>query len=405
MKRHYRYGALVLFIVLAALALAACAAPAEEPEVQEVEVTRIVEGESETIIITTTPAEPIRLGLHTPLTGGAADLGDDQRKGMTLAIETINVSGGVLGSQLQLFTADNACTPEGGTGAGRELIELHNVSVLLGGMCSGATMGAMEVMKELEVPGVTTGASSPAVTEQDNIWEFRINSHDAMMGEAFSRYIADNADSVVMLVLNNEYGRGADEAFRSALEPLGVEVMSTEYFERETADYRSILTSIRAADPDGIVMVGAAAPANVFIRQFRELDMDQKLFTRGVLGAEFVDLTADDPSLGEGMTSINYWTFGADTDFQEAYEARWGEDARFLAAVAYYGTYVIADAIERAGSADSTAIRDALEDTNMQTGMGPVKFDENRQAYSNSYVTILTDGEIKLLEVIEQKQP
>jgi branched-chain amino acid transport system substrate-binding protein len=405
MNRHRRYALLVLVALLAGIPLVSCAAP--EPEVQTIEVTRIVEGEPEieTIVVTATPSEPIRLGLYTPLTGGAADLGDDQRKGMTLAIEEINSSGGVLGRQLQLFTADNACTPEGGASAARELIELHNVSVLLGGMCSGATLSAMEVMAELGIPGVTTGASSPSVTEQGNIWEFRINAHDGMMGEGYSTYIANKVDSVIMLVLNDEYGHSADEAFRSYLEPLGVEVMGTEYYEREQSDYRAVLTAIKDANPEGIVMVGAASPANVFIRQFRELGMEQKLFTRGILDSEFVDLTADDPSLGEGMTSINYWTFGADPDFQEAYEARWGEDARFLAAVAYYGTYVIADAIERAGSDDPAAIRDALEETDMMTGMGPIKFDENRQAYSNMYVTVLKDGAIQLLEVIEQEQP
>jgi branched-chain amino acid transport system substrate-binding protein len=369
----------------------------------------MVEGEPEieTIVVTVAPAEPIRVGLYTPLTGGAADLGDDQRKGMTLAVEEINAAGGVAGRPLQLFTADNSCTPEGGTSAARELIELHEVSVLLGGMCSGSTFGAMEVLEELEVPGVTTGATNPGLTspEDGNMWEFRINSHDAMMGEAYASYIANEVDSVVMFVLNNDYGRGADEAFRTSLGPLGVEVLSTEFFEREQADYRPVLTAIKDADPEGIVIIGAASPINVFIRQFHELDMDQKLFTRGVLDSEFVDLTADDPSLGEGLTSVNYWTFGADSEFQEAYEARWGEDARFLAAVAYYGTYVIADAIDRAGSDDPAAIRDALEGTDMMTGMGPVKFDENRQGYSNIYVTVLEDGAIQLLEVIEQEQP
>ena len=118
-----------------------------------------------------------------------------------------------------------------------------------------------------------------------------------------------------------------------------------------------------------------------------------------------INLTKDNLSLGEGMTGVNYWMYGADPNFQESYRARWGQEARFLAAVTYNGLYVIADALKRAGSDDPEAIRKALVSTNLMTGMGRVKFDKNQQAYSNVYVAVLRGGKIELLDVIEQPQP
>jgi branched-chain amino acid transport system substrate-binding protein len=304
---------------------------------------------------------------------------------------------------LRLYSADNACTPDGGVSSTRELAELQRVKALLGAGCSGPTLSSLPLLIEFGIPQVTIGSTNLQITEEGNPWEFRVNANDETFAQAFSKFIAGEVSTVSLLVLNNEYGLGSEDAFRRYLDELGVEVLGSEYFERGQADYRSALTSIKAQNPEGLIFIGAAADGNIFFRQFRELGMNQKVYTRGAVSAELADLIADDPSLAEGAKDVTYYGTGGNPEFDERFRARWGVLPTFSAGAAYCGTVVLADAIERAGSDDSVAIRDALKTTDYDCTdiLGPIKFDEKGQAKSHIYITGMEAGKIIVVDVIK----
>jgi len=231
-----------------------------------------------------------------------------------------------------------------------------------------------------------------------NIWEFRVNAHDGMMSQALSKMMAEEIESNTILAANNDWGRGAAAAFDENLKALGVEVVTIDFFEQGQADYHSLLTKWKGLNPDAILLVMESHDAAIFMRQFRELGMPQKVYARGsVVTAEFVEDIQDDLSIGEGIVEATLWTVGTDPEFDQRFKNRWGVLPHVHSATAYNAVrFVISEAlriaIEETGKADRASIRDALEKVEVDTMIGPVKFDDYNQGHPYLVITTL-DGE------------
>jgi branched-chain amino acid transport system substrate-binding protein len=405
----------VIPVALAVVVLSACAPPAPETvvETEVVEVTREVEVTKEVEV--EVPVEPevkelIKIGLAAPFSGAVAYMGEDANMGVTLAIDEINAEGGVMGHLLQLSVADNACAPDQAVSAIRKLVEVDQVDVIQGSYCSSCSLAAMPIIEQYEVPMVTGASSNASITEMagvgGNIWEFRVNAHDGMMSQSLSKMMSEEIGSTTILAANNDWGRGAAAAFEENLKTLGVEVLSTDFFEQGQADYHSLLTKWKGLNSDAILLIMESHDAAIFMRQFREMGMPQKVYARGsVVTAEFVEDIQDDLSIGDGIVEATIWTVGTDSEFDERFKDRWGVLPHVHSAGGYVVVrYVIPEAvriaIEETGKADRASIRDALEKVDIaETLYGPVKFDDHHQAHTYLVITALDDqGNISVLK-------
>lgn len=350
--------------------------------------------------------EAIKVGVAVPLSGPVAWIGEDYLHGATLAVEQINEQGGIDGRELKLFEADNACTPGQATSAYRKLIDLDQVDVILGGACSGPTLAAMPIIDQAGIAQLTATATNPDITKNagagGNQWQFRINVDDSIMAEVFAKYIADNVGSITIFAINNDFGRGAAAAYTEQFGNLGVDVVSTEYFEQGQADYRPTLTSVKSKDPEALLLVMEGKDASVFIRQMHELGMEQRVFARGsVVSSEFIEAMGEDVDLGEGIEEASIWALGQDPELDEQYEARWGTPTHAHGAMAYYAVKVLAEALKNTDSLDRAGIRDALAQVDMELpGLGKVSFDDHNQAHPNMTITVLQGGEVTIQDIL-----
>ena len=183
--------------------------------------------------------------------------------------------------------------------------------------------------------------------------------------------------------------------------------MSTEFFDRGQADYRPVLTRVKRAAPEGVLLVMLASEGSVFMRQFRELGLTQKLFARGSMATqEFLFQVKDTPAIADGLVEATYWTPALDPEWDKRWLERWKVPVRIhgsLAAIAF--RYAVAPAIEQAikktGRADRKAIRDALEEVDVpNTPVGRIKFDETHQAFINMLIVEIKGGQLRLVETI-----
>ncbi len=404
-----------ILVALVMVVLSACATPTPETvvETKVVEITREVKVVEEVEVeITAEPEakEPVVIGLSAPFSGPVAFLGEDANMGATMAVEEINAEGGVLGHLLKVVIADNACAPDQAVSSIRKLVEVDNVDLVQGCICSSAVLAALPIIEQYEVPMLTAAATNPKITEElagvgGNIWEFRMNPHDGLMSQSLSKMMAEENDSLIILAANNDWGRGAAAAFEENLALLGVDIPSIDYFEQGQPDYHSLLTKWKGLEADAILLVMESHDGAIFMRQFREMGMTQKVYARGSLvSAEFVEDIQDDLSIGEGLVEAALWATGANPEFDERFEARWGFLPRICSATAYTAfrdviSEAIRIAIEETGKADRVSIRDALTKVDVDTLLGPVRFDDHNQAHSELVIVGLDDkGNISVLE-------
>jgi branched-chain amino acid transport system substrate-binding protein len=356
-------------------------------------------------------AQPIRVGFASAMSGPSAITGEGVMWGATMAVEDINARGGIMGHKIEAFFADNKGTPGEAVSAVRKLVDVDKVDVIIGQTHSGACLGAMPIIKELGVPQVTEACSNPKIREMSGVggneWQFRVNIDDAIMANTFSKYIGQQVKSASIIAQNDDFGRGAAAAYDAAFKKFGVKLVSTEFFDRGQADYRPLLTKVKRANPDAVLLVMLASDASVFLRQYRELGLKERVFARGsVATVEFLELAKDNPSIGDGVIEATFWTAALDPDWEKRWLERWKTPVRVHGSLAALTLkYAVVPAVELAlkkyGKADRKSIRDALEQIDVKdTPLGPIKFDDHHQAWINMVLIEMKGGQLRLLEKI-----
>ena len=356
-------------------------------------------------------APAIRVGFSSAMTGPSAITGEGVKWAAQMLADEYNARGGIMGRKIELYFGDNAGTPCEAVSAVRKLVDVDRVDVIIGQTHSGACLGALPVVKELAVPMVIEACSHPKIREligkNGNEWAFRVNPDDVMLASQFAKHMAQSTKTVSIFAQNDDFGRGAAAAYDVAFKKNGIKLVSTEFFDRGQADYRPVLTRVKRANPEAVLLVMLASEGSVFMRQFREVGLTQKLYARGSMATvEFLYQVRDSPSIADGLVEATYWTPALDPAWEKQWLERWKVPVRVhgsLAAIAF--RYAVAPAIEQAikktGRSDRKAIRDALEEIDVSnTPVGRIKFDDTHQAFINMLLVEISGGQLKVLEKI-----
>jgi len=354
---------------------------------------------------------PIKVGFSSAMTGPSAITGEGVKWAAQMLVDEYNAKGGVMGRKIEAYFGDNAGTPGEAVSAVRKLVDVDKVDVIIGQTHSGACLGALPVVKELQVPMIIEACSHPKIREligkNGNEWAFRVNPDDVMLANQFARYMSQSTKSVSIFAQNDDFGRGAAAAYDVAFKKYGIKLVSTEFFDRGQADYRPVLTRVKRANPEAVLLVMLASEGSVFMRQFREVGLTQKLYARGSMATvEFLYQVKDSPNIADGLIEATYWTPALDPAWEKQWLERWKVPVRVhgsLAAIAFRYALVPAleQAIKKTGRTDRKAIRDALEDVDVaSTPVGRIKFDDTHQAFINMLLVEIHGGQLRILEKI-----
>jgi branched-chain amino acid transport system substrate-binding protein len=355
-------------------------------------------------------APPIRIGFASAMSGPAAITGEGVRWGATIAVDDINAKGGVMGRKLEAYFADNKAQPGEAVSAVRKLADVDKVDVIIGQTHSGACLGAMPVVKEIGVPMVVEACSHPQIRvlsgKGGNEWTFRVALDDEIMAHTFARYMAKKGvKSSSILAMNNDFGRGAANAYDAAFKKSDIKLLSTEFFDPGQPDYRPVLTRLKRAGAETILGVILASDGAPFLRQYRELGLTQKVYSRGSLAsAEFLHQVRDNPKIGDGVVEAGYWVTGLDPEWDRKWQEKHNIPPRIhgsLAAITLKWAVVPAleIALKKHGKVDRATIREALTQVDVKDSpLGPIKFDANHQAWINMILLEMQDGKLRILE-------
>jgi branched-chain amino acid transport system substrate-binding protein len=311
-----------------------------------------------------------------------------------------------MGRKIEAFFADNKATPGEAVSAVRKLADVDKVDVIIGQTHSGACLGAMPVVKEIGVPMVIEACSHPQIRalsgKGGNEWTFRVALDDEIMAYTFARYMAkQGVKSSSILAMNNDFGRGAATAYDAAFKKAGIKLVSTEFFDPGQADYRPVLTRLKRRAPGrpGIILAGDGAP---FMRQFRELGLTRRCSRAAAWPPPVPPPGADNRRWGRRGGGL--LGRGLDPDWDKKWQDKHNIPPRIhgsLAAITLKWAVVpaIEIALKKTGKADRAAIRAALKEVDVKDSpLGPIKFDDNHQAWINMILIEMQDGKLRILE-------
>ena len=189
-------------------------------------------------------ADDVKLGFLGGFTGPIESLTPPIFNGAKLAVEEINAQGGILGGKLTIESADGACDSTAAANAADKLINSSQVTAIVGGLCTGETIGGFNGSgKPGNVVFVSPASSAPALTTlDDNDLVFRTTPSDALQGvKMASLLISKDIKKVVVTYVNNDYGKGLNDSFTAAFKADGGTVDADVAHEDSKADYRAEL--------------------------------------------------------------------------------------------------------------------------------------------------------------------
>jgi len=356
----------------------------------------------------------VRIGLIQPETGPAAYDGQSVINGARLAESEINEKGGVLGGKkIEVLLQDGKVDPSESLNAAERLLDRDEVSALIGAWGSSATLAIMPVVERYEVPLIVETSTAEKITEVGNPWVFRISSHSQIDADVLGPYMVDELgfEKVAFMAANNDFGRAVVSNWTRVLAPQGGRVVMAEYHNPGEVNFAATLTKIRNSDADTIVITSDVTTVSNIIKQSYELGLGglKRVVTSGNPAEAIINLAGE--SATDGMLVQNYWVpyapapgqEEASQEFAQKYAERFkGRQADKYAVSGYDSVYLIAAAIEEAGSDEPVAIRDALREIKLPALQGVIVFDEQQQARPHQSISKIKDGEPKIILEVGQ---
>ena len=350
-------------------------------------------------------AATVKIGEVNPLTGGISQFGIGCHQGFVLAFDEINRGGGILGQNLELVTEDDQSKPGQSSTVVRKLITQDKVVAILGDATSSATLEAAPIAQSANIPMITPTATNPRITEVGD-YIFRVCFLDEFQGRVLAKFTREKLKAGKVFTLTDvkqDYSVDLSKFFKDEFTKRGGTIVGEQSYSTGDTDFRAQLTSIRAARPDVVYVPGYYQEVALIVKQARQLGLNMPF-----VGC---DGWANQALLEIGGKAIDgcYFTnhFSPDDsspivkEFVEKYKAKYGSPPDTFSALGYDAARLLADAIKRAGSTDSKALRDALAKTSGFEGVtGQISFDANRNASKPGLIVTVKDGRFEIAEKI-----
>ncbi|HEX9407612.1 MAG TPA: ABC transporter substrate-binding protein, partial [Thermoanaerobaculia bacterium] len=306
----------------------------------------------------------ILIGEYGSLTGPQATFGTSTHNAIQLAVDEINTAGGVNGRKIKLLTEDDQSKQEEAANAVTKLISQNNVLAILGEVASSNSLAAAPICQSNKVPMITPSSTNPEVTKKGD-YIFRTCFTDDYQGENIARYAANQLHykrGAILTDVKNDYSTGLTTTIERVFTSQGGQIIAKASYSNGDSDFRSQLTSIRAANPEVIFVPGYYTDVGQIAIQARDLGMKQPLM--GGDGWESPKLIEIGGKALEGCMYTNHYFYGDPApnvrNFVQKYKERYGGIPDGMAALGYDAARVLADAIARAKKLDGASLREAI---------------------------------------------
>src|SRR5271165_199323 len=350
-------------------------------------------------------ATPVKIGVLFPLTGGSASAGQQGKTAVEVALDVVNTphptvpeltfspTGGLPGlggATIEAIFVDHRGDPAMAQSAAQRLITEDKVAALLGSYQSSTAMTATAVAERYGVPFIVGDSVANNITERGYKFTFRVTPIGANFAATYLRFLeamqkaGKTIDSIALVNENTDYGTQVGNSIEAAFKASPIKLAVRIPYNANGADVSAQVLQLKGANPSVVIFISYASDAILFMRTMKSLDYLPPMILADDAG--FNDL-AFMPAVGpisQNLMSRSTWNLGPpgslSARINEVFKAKVGREMDDASARDMEATFVLADALNRAGSTDPVKLQAALKATDlpqskMVTGYDGVKFD------------------------------
>ena len=354
----------------------------------------------------------VKIGVLHPVSGALSYSGQQGRIGAQLAIEEMNAAGGIKalgGAKLEAMLGDAQSTPDGGN-AEIEKMNAAGVAAVVGGYSSSICLAASQTAARYDLPYIVDVGVVDAIVTRGLKNTFRFGPGFGVIAKtALDNLVTLNdqagkaAKSVMIVHEDSAFGSGLAKLLNTQLPERGFQVLETISHPTPTRDFNNVVLKIRAQNPDLVI---PANYYNEYVLLARTMQQ-QRVRPKGiysVLGgaASSYKFVKEFPEAAQFIMDCNHW-FDPKNQKALALKKKVDDKGEFYTYEVYMNyscVLLLADALERAGSADRAKIIAALESSTFAGHVmpyGPTKFVNGQNQGAAPVNTQVLDNDIKVI--------
>ena len=354
-------------------------------------------------------ADPVKIGAILPLTGNSASAGQSAKDAIELGAEIINTPHPELkamplaataglpnlgGAKIELDEADHQGNPQVGQQQTIRLITQDHVAAIIGSYHSSVTLVATAVAERQAVPFLVADSVAANITTRGFKFTFRTTPIAPDFGKAYAEFInavkksGTKVDSIAIVNENTDYGTSVSQSILDAAKVANINVSAHITYNANSSDVTAQVLQLKSANPDAVIFISYTADSILYFKTMKNLDYLPPIIIGDDAGFSDPSFIPNVGDLAQGALDRSAFDIGKPGSnsyiVNKLFHDKYGRDLDDTSARWMQGLFVLADAINRAGSTDAEKIREALTETELKAdqlmiGYHGVKFDETGQ--------------------------
>lgn len=317
------------------------------------------------------------IGVLNSTTGELGAVGQQEAKGMDLAVEEINAAGGVNGHQLKLETVDDQGSVNLATAGFKKLAADSKVPIVIGPGISATAKAVAPLADQYDVTQILLVAQPAVANGTKNVFEVPLPG--TANAEAVVKYAASKGVKTASVIwANNPYGQAGNTDITAAAKGAGISIVNSEGFDPAKFDFTAQAGKVASANPEAVFLWGAGGAADALVLK--------AVRASGYKGKVIGDLTYSTSTIPEAageaadsvvsLTAVDYGAPEGETKkLIDAYKAKYAnETPTVLSVYAYVAVKLAAAGIEKAGTFEGPAISAAIQSLNYESVVGTMEY-------------------------------
>ncbi|WP_407164980.1 ABC transporter substrate-binding protein [Bradyrhizobium sp. ORS 111] len=366
----------------------------------------------------------VKIGAVFPLSGNAASAGVHAKAAIEVALDIINNAhpelgnfplaknaglAGLGGAKLEVVFADNQGSPATGQNQALRLITEEKVVALTGAYQSGITLTASAIAEKYGIPFVNGESVASNLTERGFKWFFRTTPIATDFAKVYYDFFTEmkaagaKTDNIAVVHDTTEYGVSVANTLAATFKEKGHPIAQDVAYTTNATDVQSQVLQLKDKKPDIVIMISYTSDAILFAKTMQALDYKPPMLLADDSGYSDPSFIKAVGKISQGVFNRSSWSVGPAGSptavIAKLYKEKSGDEVDDTAARQMQAFFVLADAIDRAGSTEPAKIQAALKATDLKPdqlmiGYKGVKFDDKGQnVLASGLIIQLQDGE------------
>ena len=346
------------------------------------------------------------------LSGTGATAGTNFDNGVKLAVKEINASGGILGRKIEYTSMDTQSAPQTAKALAQKAVD-QGAYVVMGPVFSGSFIVSMAETQRAEIPNFTGGEASN-ITQKGNPYVFRTSFNQTAAMPKLARYIKDTvkAQSVAIVWVNNDFGKGGRDAMTEALKAQGIKIAADISTDPGQVDFSAAVLKVKQSNADAVFVYTNEEESARALRELKKQGYDKPIIGETTLtGQKVIELAGD---AANGAVAHVGLTVDAPQPQIKAFDEKFQKEYHYKSdhngMKGYTGMYVVKAITEKIGKFDGKAFAAALHGATIKVKDHPgvlldVHFDEHGDLDRESFLVKVVNGKQVVIATLPPVHP